>query len=263
MTGSEIERGGGSVLRRGGGRRWVSAVVAGCVSIAALWSAGPAAANSLGYTIYNFSGQTFRLAEIRGETPAKPAVFEHGNPNVPKVNDLLRPGGRLHVELENEAGNGARLLWRRVESQTAQTDVAIHLSGDARNENGSHFSQCSTTSSFSCVDQTEWIGIRDRADTVRSISAEDPNQQAEILGAFCRPGGSSRLRCGTRSAISRAASGPSTGTPMRSPRLGRSDRRSSTAERRRESWRDGRSVSGSRSTAASRSTRPQVLTRAT
>lgn len=168
-------------------RRWhfgASAAALACIVAGQLLTAGAASAGSLGYTIYDFSGQTFRIAEIRGEEGSRQPVFEHSETS-PKVGDELRPGDHLHVELQDETGNGARLLWRYAGSRISQTDVATHLNGDSRNPNGSHFSQCSTTSSYACADRTEVIAILDRQGTIRTIGADNPQQQAQVLSVFC------------------------------------------------------------------------------
>jgi hypothetical protein len=162
-------------------------LVAACTLAAALTAAGTAAAASLGYTIHNYSGATFRLVEIRGEQRDTPAVFEHAE-DAPKVGRMLQPGDQLHVELLDQAGNGARLLWQRPDDRTPSTDVAIHLNGYARNPNGSHFSQCNTVSTLACLIRSDHIAVLDAKDTVRTISNDDARRQADTLANFCRQG---------------------------------------------------------------------------
>jgi hypothetical protein len=78
-----------------------------CVLAGSLLTAGRASAASVGFSIYNFSGETFRLAEIRGEDASKQPVFEIPA-DAPKVGDLLAPGSMLDVELLYETGCGQR-----------------------------------------------------------------------------------------------------------------------------------------------------------
>jgi hypothetical protein len=139
---------------------------------------GTASAASAGHTIYNFSGETFRLAEIRGQDPGKPPKFEIPA-DAPKVGDVLEPGETQHVELLYTGDNGARLLWRLAGSNTAQTDVGIHISDSARPE-------CNTVSTLACAKAPENIGVLDRKGTERTIGAGSPRDQAQILRAFCR-----------------------------------------------------------------------------
>lgn len=166
---------------------WALTLASACLIVGQLPTAGAATGSSLGYRIYNYSGETLRLAEIRGEKGSTPPVFDQSAtaPVAPKVGDELRPGDTLHVELHDQTGNGARLLWRRA-GNTPSTDVAIHLNGDERNSNGSHFSQCSTTSTFACADRTDSIVVLDHPGTVRTLGAAHPEQQAAILSVFCR-----------------------------------------------------------------------------
>ena len=67
-----------------------------------------ASAATRGHTICNFSGETFRLAEIRGQDPGKPPSFDPDS-TAPKVVDVLEPGDTYHVEVVYTGDNGARL----------------------------------------------------------------------------------------------------------------------------------------------------------
>ena len=134
-----------------------------------------------GHWIYNLSGETFRLAEIRGLSPDKPPIFDSGPtaPPPPKVGDTLAPGDKFHVELVDTGSNGARLLWRREGSNTADTDLSILITDSDQ-------PKCNTSSPFACATAPELIGVFDRKGTERTIGPGSPHDQAEVLRAFCR-----------------------------------------------------------------------------
>jgi hypothetical protein len=157
-----------------------------CIVVAQLLAAGAAPGTTAGYWIYDYGGQTFQLAEIRGGTSSDPPVFDHSAtaPVPPKVGDELRPGDVLHVELEYQGANSARLLWRRAGSPTRQTDLSIYLDGGPNNTAGPV--ACSTSSDYACAFFENRIAVLDRPSTVRTVGAGDPQQQLQVLGAFCR-----------------------------------------------------------------------------
>ncbi|HEY2052410.1 MAG TPA: hypothetical protein VGH14_00570 [Solirubrobacterales bacterium] len=161
-------------------RLLVLAMVAAVVAIA-LPGTAAAATGTTGNTIYNLSGGTLRLAEIRGLSPDKPPIFDSSPtaPAPPKVGDILAPGDRLHVELVANGSNGARLLWRKAGSNSQQTDLSVLITDSER-------PRCSTTSDFTCKTELDLIGVFDPKGTERTIGPGSSHDQGEILRAFCR-----------------------------------------------------------------------------
>ena len=87
------------------------------------------------------------------------------------------------MELEALVDNGVRLLWRRTVGSSPQTDVAVALESPDPLMPGDN---CTTTSSYACATFEDRIAVLDHPGTVRTIAAADPQQQLQVLGAFCR-----------------------------------------------------------------------------